>query len=420
MLASLASGVSTIRGFSSSADCRSTLQCIKSLGINVSANGHSITITGMGLRGYSPISHPVSLDAGNSGSTIRMLSGILAAQDFTSIVDGDASLKRRPMRRIIDPLIRMGARIEARENKYPPLRIDGGPLNAIHLDSKVASAQVKTCILFAGLFADGVTSITEPSQSRDHTEKMLPEFGALLEISDREDGRKIISINGGRELRPVQYAVPGDLSSAAFFIAATAILPGSHLILKGVNLNPTRTAFLEAVKLFGAGIEIQNYSLVHAEPKGDIAVRGRTLKSAMEGILIAGDWIPRLIDEIPILSVMATQVEGRIEIRDANELRIKESDRIRTVVDSLRAMGAEVEEFDDGLAIVGPQKLKGAQIDSAGDHRIAMAFCIAGLIAEGTTEIIGADCAAVSFPEFYSLLAEVAGEGVVEDALKLD
>ena len=393
----------------SSADCKATLDCIRKLGVKVEEDGSDLVIHGEGLLGLRPVENPVRLNAGNSGSTIRMLSGLLAGQRFTSAIDGDASLRRRPMRRIIEPLSLMGARIEAASGNFPPLTVHGRELQAINYASSVASAQVKTSVLFAGLLARGRTSFSEPAPSRDHTELMLKEFGARIDV----DSSKTVSVEGLHELKPVNYNVPGDLSSAAFFIAAATVLPGSALLIRDVNLNPTRTAFLRAMSDLGAGIEERNVRRRHDEPIGDLAVTSRQLRAERDGSLLSGAIIPNLIDEIPILGVVATQVEGRLEVRDARELRIKESDRIRTLVDGIRAMGGEIEEFEDGFAITGPQRLTGGRVETAGDHRIAMALAIAGLIAEGSTEIIDADCASVSFPEFYESLALLTAPGTV-------
>jgi 3-phosphoshikimate 1-carboxyvinyltransferase len=402
MLASIASGASTIGGFATSADCLATLDCVQRLGIRIDRDASFITIHGAGLSGYSPADERVSLYAGNSGSTIRMLSGLLAAQSFTSVIDGDESLRRRPMARIIEPLTMMGATISASDGRFAPLVIEGRKLKPIEYASRVASAQVKTCLLFAGLYADGRTTVTEPAPSRNHTELMLKEFGAR--ITNDPSASNSISIEGGHELTPVEYQVPGDVSSAAFLVAAATVLPESQVVIRDVNLNSTRAAFLDVLSALGAKIERQNIRERHGEPLGDLRVISSALKSNGPVMKLAAESVPNIIDEIPILAVIGTQVKGRIEIRDARELRIKESDRIRTIVDGVRAMGGEIEEFEDGFAIEGPQQLKGARIETAGDHRIAMAFSIAGLIAEGITEIIDADCAAVSFPEFYDLL----------------
>jgi 3-phosphoshikimate 1-carboxyvinyltransferase len=416
MLASVAAGTSIITGFASSADCAATLNCLSGIGVPIERAGGRIVIRGGGLGGdYScPRSNGgvVRLDAANSGSTIRMLSGLLAAQPITSIIDGDESLRRRPMGRIIGPLRSMGARIEAANGDFAPLRISGGKLTAITCESPVASAQVKSCVLLAGLYAEGRTVFTEPTLSRNHTELMLREFGAQIETGYLGNSCST-AIEGNRELNPVEYQVPGDLSSASFFIAAAAMLPGSQLIIRDVSLNPTRAAFLEVLDLLGASIRGENVRTRSGELVGDLVVTGSRLRTGERGLLISGAMIPNLIDEIPILAVLATRTSGRIEVREARELRVKESDRIHSVVQGLVGMGGVIEEFDDGFAIQGPQELAGGRVETFGDHRIAMAFSIAGLAASGVTEILGAECAAVSLPEFYELLQTVAGEAAV-------
>ena len=407
MLASVASGPSSITGFASSADCQATLDCIRKLGISVEEAGEAVVIHGEGLFGYHPAEPVVQLNAGNSGSTIRMLSGLLAGQRFASRITGDASLCQRPMARIIEPLGLMGAHIEAAAGNFAPLAIHGRKLRSINYTSPVASAQVKTCVLLAGLLADGRTVLSEPTLSRNHSELMLREFGALIDGSSFGS----LSIEGLQELTPLDYQVPGDVSSAGFLIAAACVLPDSRLLLRDIGLNPTRTAFLEVLRDLGASISTQNLTERHGEMVGDITVSSGQLQS--ERALLSGPIIPNIIDEIPILALVATQVEGRVEVRDAKELRIKESDRIRTVAEGIRSLGGKIEEFEDGFAITGPQRLTGGRVETLGDHRIAMAFAIGGLIAEGTTEIIDADCASVSFPEFYESLAQLAGPDTV-------
>ena len=404
MLASIANGRSEIQGFATSVDCHKTLECIQRLGINVELEGTAIRIEGKGLRGYMCAGERVALDAGNSGSTIRMLSGILAGQNFTSEIDGDESLRSRPMARVIEPLTLMGCRISAREGRFAPLTIHGSRLAPVSYESRVASAQIKSSVLFAGLYAGGRTAVREPAPSRNHTELMLPVFGA--EVETFIDGQfRVATVGGCSELNPVGYRVPGDVSSAAFLITAAALLQGSEVLIENVGLNPTRSAFIDVLKDMGADIRRENVFERDGELAGDLLVRGRRLGTGPEGMLLSGEIIPNIIDEIPILALAGTQIEGHLEVRDAKELRVKESDRIRTVVDGIRALGGRVEEFEDGFSISGPQRLTGGRIETAGDHRIAMAFSIAGLIAEGTTEIIDADCAGVSFPEFYDLLA---------------
>jgi 3-phosphoshikimate 1-carboxyvinyltransferase len=408
MFASIARGTSRIEGLSSSEDCQATLRCIRGLGIEVEEQDAALIIDGRGLRGYRPSLAP--LDAANSGSTMRMLSGLLAAQPFTSIIDGDESLRRRPMARIIEPLEMMGAQVEARDGRFAPLTIRGARLRAINYTSRIASAQIKSCVLLAALCAEGKTAFREPAPSRNHTELMLEEFGARF---SHEDGW--MTVEGGVELKPVNYRVPGDPSSAAFFVAAATLLPDSEILIEGVSLNPTRTAFLDVMMRLGARIEKENLGIRHGEAVGDLRVKTAELKSERSATVLSGSIIPNLIDEIPILAVVGARTAGRLEIRDAAELRIKESDRIRTICDGIRAMGGEIEEFEDGLAIRGPQPLAGGVVQAAGDHRIAMAFSVAGLAATGATIIEDAACAAVSFPEFYRALGDLAGEGAIDE-----
>jgi len=410
MLASIASGSSRVTGLASSADCRATLDCIRKLGIKVEESEAAVVIHGEGLFGYHANEPLVHLDAGNSGSTIRMLSGLLAGQPLACEIDGDDSLRRRPMARIIEPLGQMGARIDARDTNFAPLTIHGSVLRGIDYQSPVASAQVKSCVLLAGLLAEGRTTFSEPAQSRNHTELMLEEMGSHIVTNSS----RLISVDGLHELNPINYNVPGDVSSSAFFLAAGSVLPDSELLIEGVNVNPTRTAFIEVLTSLGARIEKRNLRTRHSEPIGDLVVTSRSLRSETPATILSGAIIPNIIDEIPILAVAATQVEGRVEVRDAGELRIKESDRIRSVAEGIRSLGGTIEEFEDGFAIDGPQKLTGGRIESEGDHRIAMAFAIAALIAGGTTEIADADCASVSFPEFYETLAEASGPGVIK------
>lgn len=410
MLASLARGDSVIRGFASSADCHSTLQCLKKLGVEIKHSADKLVIRGRGPDCYRPGEPQPKLSAGNSGSTMRMLSGLLAGQPFVSVIDGDNSLRRRPMARIIEPLTLMGAQISARENKFAPLEIHGGNLKAINYASAVASAQVKSCVLFAGLLASGRTQFIEPARSRNHSELMLRALGAKVDCGEERHGFSV-SLEGRQQLSSIDYEVPGDLSSAAFFIAATSVLPDSQLSISGVSLNESRTAFIDVLGRLGAKIETRNLSERHGEPVGDLEITASHLKSSYRGLLLSGEIIPNIIDEIPILAVVGTQVEGGIEVRDAGELRVKESDRIRTVVDGVRALGGTIEEFQDGFAVRGQQRLKGGPVETAGDHRIAMAFSVAGLVAEGVTEIRDADCVKVSFPEFYDLLSSVVTSG---------
>jgi len=397
MIAAIAEGDTHIRNYSTGADCHSTLGCIRALGIGVEGQGTEFTIRGRGLDGLRPPA--ADLDAGNSGSTIRMLSGILAAQPFATRIFGDESLSRRPMRRIIEPLSEMGARIRAREDKFPPLEILGTRLDAIDYVLPVPSAQVKTCVLLAGLFADGRTSVTEPVRSRDHTEIALREFGAEIEVA-----RHRIVVTGRPRLTGRDLVVPSDLSSAAFFIVAALLVPGSELSIGGVGLNPTRSALLDFLTGMGAAIRIPTLESQNGELVGEIVVR----HSELRGGIIEGALTAALIDEIPVLAVLGAATEQGLTVKDASELRIKETDRIRTVVENLGRMGVQAEELPDGMVIPGRQKFHAAQIESGGDHRIAMAFAVAALRADGTSVINGAEAASVSFPEFWNTLSSCA------------
>jgi len=405
MLAALAEGTSELRHFSAAADCRSTLACMSALGAGVKTDKDTVRVTGRGPHGLK--SSWGALDAENSGTTMRLLAGILAGQQFSSKLTGDGSLQKRPMKRVIGPLREMGADIHARDDNFAPLEIRGAPLKAIDYKMPMASAQVKSAVLLAGLFADGVTSVTEPARTRDHTELALEEFGASIE----KDGRTIRihglrGANGGGKLLAKSLDVPGDLSSAVFFIAAASLLPDSNVLIHNVGLNPTRTAILDLFASMGAAIQILGLKSAHGEVVGDLAVKGASLK----GGVIAGDQIPLVIDELPMLAAVGPYTEEGIEIRDAAELRVKESDRIAALVENLQRMGASVQERPDGLKVEGRHagKLRGAEIEPRGDHRIAMAFAVAGLAAEGNTMIRDADCAAVSFPTFFQELNRLA------------
>lgn len=400
MLASVAGGLSTIRNYSSGADCHSTLRCIRSLGIEVEVQGSEVRIRGRGLHGYQAPAG--DLDAGNSGSTIRMLSGLLAGQPFESRLVGDESLSRRPMQRIMEPLRRMGASVEAREGKYPPLVIRGGELQPIDYESPVASAQVKSCVLLAGLMADGVTSVREPARTRDHTEVALREFGAEV-----ESGSGWARVRGPARLEPRELVVPGDLSSAAFFLAAAAMLEGSDLIVENIGLNPTRAALIDFLAAAGARIQVLDIGMRHGEPVGVLRVRG----SKLAGGVIEKGLSAALIDEIPVLAVLGAVSEEGLTVRDAAELRVKETDRIETVAENMRRLGVQVETAPDGLRVEGRQRFRAGTVNSFGDHRIAMAFAVAGLSADGPVTIEGAEAASVSFPEFWSKLREAAGQG---------
>lgn len=401
MLASAAGGLSTIRNYSSGADCHSTLRCIRSLGIEVEASGAEVRIRGRGLHGYQPPRG--DLDAGNSGSTIRMLSGLLAGQPFESRLIGDESLSRRPMQRIMEPLRRMGVTVEARDGKYPPLLIRGGALQPVEYVMPVASAQVKSCVLLAGLMAEGATTVREPARTRDHTEVALREFGAEV-----ESGAGWACVRGPARLEPRELTVPGDLSSAAFFLAAAAMLEGSDLILENIGLNPTRASLIDFLAAAGAQIRILDIGVRHGEPVGVLRVRG----SKLAGGVIEKGLAAALIDEIPVLAVLGAVSEEGLTVRDAAELRVKETDRIETVAANLRRLGIQVETAPDGLRVEGRQRFRAGAVSSFGDHRIAMAFAVAALAADGPVAIEGAEAASVSFPEFWSKLREVAAEGV--------
>ena len=395
MLASLAEGPSEITRFSAAADCRSTLDCFSQLGVKIDIQGDRVRVAGLGLEGLRRPRQ--TLNAGNSGTTIRMLAGILAGQEFRSTLEGDASLRSRPMRRVMDPLKQMGARIHAREGGFAPLKIEGTHLTSIDYKLPVPSAQVKSAVLLAGLFADGVTSVTEPVRTRDHTELALAEFGARLD----QEGRTI-RIHGRPRLKGRSLAVPGDLSSAVFFLTAAMVLPESNLVVHNVGLNPTRSAVLDVLGSMGAPVSLVAIRSENGELVGDVSVRHEPLK----GGTIEGDAIAQLIDELPAIAVLGPYTEQGIEIRNAAELRVKESDRIAALAENLRRMGAQVEELPDGLRVEGRSagRLHGAEIEPQGDHRMAMAFAIAALGAEGETVIRDAECAAVSYPEFFPTL----------------
>jgi len=400
LIAAIAEGQTRIRNYSTGADCHSTLGCIRALGIEVEGAGTEFAIRGQGLAGLRQ--PPTDLDAGNSGSTIRMLSGILAAQPFRTRIGGDESLSRRPMRRIMRPLAEMGATIGARENQFPPLEIQGAKLRPIDYTLPVASAQVKTCVLLAGLFAEGATSVTEPARSRDHTEIALREFGAEVAVERRK-----ITVAGRPRLTARELVVPSDLSSAAFFIVAALVAPGSRLAIRGVGLNPTRSALLDFLVGMGARIRVLDLESRNGELVGDLLVE----HSELRGGEISSGLTAALIDEIPVLAVLGAATAQGLTVRDASELRVKETDRIRTVVDNLRRMGVDAEELPDGLAIPGRQKFHAAELDSFGDHRIAMAFAVAALSGDGESVVHGAEAASVSFPEFWETLSRCAQPG---------
>jgi 3-phosphoshikimate 1-carboxyvinyltransferase len=399
LLGAIAEGVSEIHFFSTSADCQSTLSCLRQLGVRLERKDNVVTIQGAGLDGLRPASAP--LDAGNSGSTMRMLAGILAGQPFRSVLGGDASLSRRPMKRVADPLTQMGARIQWREGGLPPLEIEGGGLRPIRYEMPVASAQVKSAVLLAGLFAEGETEVLEKARTRDHTELALEQMGADI-------GRHglAIAVRGRARLDGKKLYVPGDFSSAAFFVVAGLIAPDSNLMLHNVGLNPTRTALLDVLVPMGGQVKVVSLDTINGELIGDLHVE----TSRLEGGEIAESAVPGLIDELPALAVLGTQTEQGLSFRGAAELRVKESDRLAAVAENLRRMGAAVEEFPDGLRVAGRQKLRGAEIDPHDDHRIAMAFAVAGLVAQGETVIKNSGCVDISFPDFFEMLSRVGSE----------
>ena len=397
LIASLAEGVSTVENFSTSADCAATLSCLAALGVAVEKDGTTVRITGKKLHQPSG-----PLNCGNSGSTMRMMAGLLAAEDFECTLTGDASLSARPMNRIVEPLELMGARFLT-DNEHPPLTIHGSDrLSAVEYRLPMPSAQVKTALLLAGMRAQGRTVIRETVRTRDHTERMLKWFGVAVDTED-EPGSSVTAISGRAKLSATKLRIPGDFSSAAYFIAAAAMLPGSEIELGNVGLNPTRTQFIDVLRSFGADIETTDVREECNEPVGTIRVRGRTFQHGPSHA-IDGQTTANLIDELPLLGVVGTQVPGGLTVKDAGELRVKETDRITATVKNLRAMGATVEEFADGFFVDGTVRLAGATIETYGDHRIAMAFSVAALLANGESEITDAASVAVSFPDFFARL----------------
>ncbi len=396
MIGAIAEGTTVIHNFAASQDCQSTLECLEQLRTPILHTGSTVLVEGRGLEGFEVPRR--QLNAGNSGTTARLLSGILAGFPFESTLVGDDSLSRRPMKRIIDPLRRFGAIVEARDDNYLPLTIRGGPLSAISFTMPTASAQVKSAVLLAGLQAAGVSKVHEPVATRNHTEIALSEFGAHIHFDAGE-----IKVEGRKPLQGKEFAVPGDLSSAAFLIAAALCVPDSKLRLTGVGLNPTRSGFLSLLQQMGARILISQLAPTGGEPIGEITVE----TSELSGMDIGGSWIPNVIDEIPILAILGTRTRQGIRIHDAAELRKKESDRIRAVATNLGRLGAQAQEFPDGLRIPGNQALRGGIVDSFGDHRIAMAFSVAGLIAVEPVTIQDPSCVRISFPGFFEWLDEV-------------
>jgi len=402
LIGALARGDTVIHNFLRADDCLHTVGCLRALGVGIEDEGSRLIVRGMGPRWRAPMT---PLDAGNSGTTMRLLAGILAGQPFQTELTGDASLRTRPMDRIVEPLSRMGARIVASgDGRFPPLRISGGSLRGITYTLPVASAQVKSAVLLAGLLAEGPTTVVEPTPTRDHTERMLAAFGAPI----RRDGDRV-SVTAAA-LRGNEVRVCGDISSAAFLLAAAAAMPGSELTVEHVGLNPTRTGFLDVLRALGAEADVRQTGEDAGEPVGAVTVRGQRLR----GVRIGGSLIPRVIDELPVLCVIATAAEGETVISDAAELRVKESDRIAVIARGLRALGGEVEERPDGLTVYG-SRLHGGRVGSAGDHRIAMAFAVAGLLAGGPVTVEGAESIKVSFPEFGRVLQEVTGQKISRD-----
>ncbi len=397
MLSSLAMGKSYINNYLKSDDCLMTMNAFKQMGVNIEQTENSLTITGAGINGLKNPGKEIY--AGNSGTTTRLLSGVLAGQIFSSTITGDASLSKRPMKRVIEPLSLMGVNIKAKENNFLPMTISPKEtLKSISYASPVASAQVKSCILFAGLYADGTTTVTEPIKSRDHSERMFKTFGADISV----DGLSV-SVKKCNELYAQEVTVPCDISSAAFFIVAGLIVPNSNIKILNVNINKTRDGILTVLKSMGANIVLDNVRNVSGEDVADIEIKTTKLNSTSFGKEI----VPSLIDEIPVIVLAATQAEGQTIISGAKELKVKESDRIHSVASQLNKMGADIKETDDGFIINGPAKLKGATVDSFDDHRIAMMLSIAGLIAEGETEVLNSDCVKISFANFYEVLKQI-------------
>lgn len=391
MLGSLAKGDTEVYGFLQGADCLSSIDCFRKMGVDIENKGDIVIIHGRGLHGLQAPKD--TLDVGNSGTTTRLMSGILAAQNFTSRVNGDSSIQKRPMKRIMTPLSMMGADITSElGNDCAPLIINGKQLKGIHYDSPVASAQVKSAVLFAGLYADGETSVTEPAVSRNHTELMFEEFGVDISCQG-----KTVTVKPATELYARKVNVPGDISSAAYFMVAGAITPNSEITIKNVGINPTRDGIIKVFEMMGANMKVEKTSGNIGEPTADITVSTSSLK----GCVIGGDIIPTLIDEIPAIAILACFAEGETVIKDAQELKVKESNRIDVMVDNLKAMGADIEATEDGMIIRGGRILQGAVIDSKLDHRIAMSFAVAAMNADGETEILGSECVDISYPRFY-------------------
>ena len=400
LLAGCAEGPSRITGFLPSEDCQNTLRAVESLGVPVRReDSETVLIEGRGLRGL--LEPENLLDLGNSGTGIRLLAGLLSGQPFFSVLTGDESLRRRPMRRIVEPLRRMGAWIDGRAGgDRAPLAIRGGGITGIEFISPIASAQVKSAVLLAGLFAEGTTTVREPSPSRDHTERLLDYLGAPIRCGEKE-----VAVEGKGRWRGREIRVPGDLSSAAFLITAALVVPDSEIVIRGVGVNPTRTGLLDILKAMGGRIEEMESRTISGEPTADLKIHA----SALKGVVIGGALIPRMVDELPVLCIAAAAAEGETMIRDAAELRAKESDRIAAMAQELRKMGVEIKEHPDGMTIRGGKGLRGAVCSSHGDHRVAMSMAVAGLIAEGETTITDAEWIDTSFPGFVGRLAQIGG-----------
>ncbi len=397
MFGAISEGITELTGFLDGADCRSTISCFRKLGIEIDQDGDHVVIHGKGLHGLSAPTEV--LDTGNSGTTTRLISGILAGSNFTSTLNGDESIQKRPMGRIITPLSLMGADITSlKGNGCAPLQINGGGLHAIHYDSPVASAQVKSAVLLAGLYCEGETSVTEPVLSRNHSELMLSGFGATV-----RSAVTTATVVGLPQLTGQKIAIPGDISSATYFIAAALLVPGSELLIKNVNVNPTRDGILRVAEAMGGNIEYLNQRNVSGEEVCDLLVS----HSQLHGTEVGGEIIPTLIDEIPMIAVLAACAEGTTVIKDAAELKVKESNRIDSVVGNLKAMGVDCEATDDGMIIRGGKMLQGARIITKADHRIAMSFAIAGLVAEGETTFDDPGCVVISYPSFYDTIAQL-------------
>lgn len=391
MFGSIANGITTIENFLPGEDCLSTISCFRQLGVEIVQNGSDVTVTGKGMDGLNQPED--TLYVGNSGTTIRLMMGILSGLSFRSTLEGDESIARRPMTRVTLPLGKMGARIMGRNNgEFTPLRVEGQKLNGITYELPVASAQVKSAILLAGLQADGETIVVEPVKTRDHTERMIKQFGGEVERKGNA-----VKITGGQRLKGTHVNVPGDISSAAFFLAAAALVPGSDIILHNVGLNPTRTGIIDVLSTMGADFIIDPYEGESAEPAGDIRIKHSKLK----GITVEGDLIPRLIDEIPVIALLATHAEGKTVIKDAGELKVKETNRIDTVVNELKKLGANIEATDDGMIIQGKQSLDGGTVSAHGDHRIGMMLSIAALLCKKDVILEQSEAVAVSYPGFF-------------------